>query len=117
MPIFSKLHNLFYVNKVKVIPESIYDLLTPVAFAHLIMGDGNYSSKGIALCTDSYGVEDVVRLMNVLIIRYDLKCTLQKKNDNYRIYISRRSMEKVRSIVKPHMVPSMYYKLGINALD
>lgn len=87
------------------------------------MGDGYYLSNGIALCTDSYEV-DVIRLMNVLIIRYDLKCTLSRpaggrrqKNDNYRIYISRHSIEKVRTILKSHMVPSMYYKLGINALD
>jgi hypothetical protein len=39
--------------KVKVIPENIYDLLTPVALAHWIMGDGKALSKGIALCTDS----------------------------------------------------------------
>lgn len=51
----------------------------------------------------------------MLIIRYDLKCTLhkKKKNDNYRIYIYRHSIEKVRTIVKPHMISSMYYKLGI----
>ncbi len=41
------------------------------------MGDGYYLSNGIALCTDSYEV-DVIRLMNVLIIRYDLKCTLSR---------------------------------------
>lgn len=76
------------------------------------MGDGNYKSKGLSLCTDSFSIEDVVRLMNVLIIRYDLKCTLHKSNNNYRIFISRNSMEKVVKIVKPYMIPSMYYKLG-----
>jgi hypothetical protein len=53
------------------------------------MGDGRYLSKGISLCTDSYPIEDVIRLMNVLIIRYDLKCTLHKSKNHYRIYISR----------------------------
>jgi hypothetical protein len=28
---FSELYNLFYVNKVKVIPQNIYDLLSPIA--------------------------------------------------------------------------------------
>lgn len=51
--------------------------------------------------------------MNVLIIRYDLKCSLHKSNENYRIYISRSSVGKVIEIVKPHIIPSMYYKLGI----
>jgi rRNA maturation endonuclease Nob1 len=104
---------MFYVNKVKVIPANIYDMLTPVALAHMIMGDGTYKRKGIALCTDSYSIQDVVRLMNVLVIRYELKCTLHESNGHYRIYISRNSMEKVVKLVQPFMVPSMYYKIGL----
>ena len=77
------------------------------------MGDETYKGKGIALCTDSYSIADVVRLMNVLIIRYDLICTLHKSNEQYRIYISRKSIEKVVKIVNPYMIPSMYYKIGI----
>jgi hypothetical protein len=50
--------------------------------------------------------------MNVLIIRYELKCTLHREENRYRIHISRASMEKVVRIVKPHMIPSMYYKVG-----
>lgn len=34
MPCLTELHSLFYRNGVKVIPENIYDLLTPVALAH-----------------------------------------------------------------------------------
>lgn len=34
LPCFTELHSLFYVNKVKGIPENIYELLTPVALAH-----------------------------------------------------------------------------------
>lgn len=113
LPCFAKLYYLFYVNKVKVVPYNIYDLLTPVALAHFIMGDGGFKSKGIFLCTDSYTIQDVVRIINVLIIRYDLKCTLHKSNENYRIYISRNSVHKVVKIIKPHLIPSMYYKIGI----
>ena len=50
------------------------NLLTPVASAQLIMGGGGFKSKGIFICTDSYSLPDIVRLMNVLIIRYYLKC-------------------------------------------
>lgn len=115
LPCFTEIYLLFYINKVKVIPKNIYNLLDPIAFAHLIMGDGGFKSKGIFLCTDSYSIQDVVRLMNVLIIRYDLMCTLHKSGENnFRIYISRKSVTKVIDIVKPHIVPSMYYKLGIN---
>lgn len=61
LPCFLELYDNFYVNGVKVVPENIYELLTPVAFAHLIQGDGGFKSKGIYLCTDSYTIQDVVR--------------------------------------------------------
>jgi len=114
---FTELHSLFYPQGTKIIPEALraYDLLTPVALAHWIMGDGGLKSKGIFLCTDSYSIQDVIRLSNVLIIRYDLKCTLHKSSNGrgYRIYISRNSVWKVVEIVKPYLIPSMYYKVGI----
>jgi hypothetical protein len=108
------LYNLFYINKVKVIPDDIYNLLDPVALAHWICGDGYSLSKGLALCTDSFSIKDTVKLSNVLIIRYNFKCTLHKNKENsYRIFISRKSMNSLIQIVKPHMAPSMFYKLGI----
>jgi hypothetical protein len=36
IPCMTELHSLFYRNGVKVIPENIYDLLTPVALAHIL---------------------------------------------------------------------------------
>lgn len=115
MPCFSELHSLFYVNKVKVIPDSIYDLLTPIALAHWICGDGKAASKvgGLILCTDSYSVQEVVQLMNVLMIKYRLECTLRFHTPTQpRIYIRQRSMNLLRTIVTPHMNVSMLYKLG-----
>lgn len=38
LPCFTVFYNIFYVNGVKVIPKNIYELLTPVAFTHLIQG-------------------------------------------------------------------------------
>jgi hypothetical protein len=114
MPCFTKLYYLFYANKVKVILNNIYELLNSVAFVHLIMGDGIFKSKGLILCTDSFSLPDVIRLMNVLVIRYELNCTLHVDENRYRIQISRASMEKVEIIVKPYMIPSMYYKININ---
>jgi hypothetical protein len=117
LPCFTELYSLFYYNKTKVIPVNIYDLLTPVALAHLIMGDGESRTSGLVLCTNSFTLQDVVRLMNVLIIRYRIQCLLRLKQQNnkteYLIYIRQSSMPILRSIVTPYMHPSMYYKLKI----
>jgi len=77
MPCLTELHSLFYPDGVKIIPNNIYELLTPVALAHLIMGDGSAHKSGLYICTDSYHITDVVRLINVLIIKYRLECNLK----------------------------------------
>ena len=66
LPCFTELYSLFYPSGVKVIPNNIYELLTPVALAHVIMGDGSRQRHGLILCTDSYSVSDIVRLINEL---------------------------------------------------
>ena len=68
--------------------------------AHWIMGDGSQRDTGLMLCTDSVTIQDTVRLINVLKIRYDLNSTLRIKNPGqYRIYIRQESMHKLVSIV------------------
>jgi hypothetical protein len=77
------------------------------------MGDGTWKQSGVVLCTDFYTIQDVVRLRNVLRIRYSLDCTLRNHHRNPRIYIPARSMPLLRSIVLPFMCSSIYYKLGL----
>lgn len=105
---------LFNINRVKIVPEDIYNLLTPVALAHLIMGDGVAKQHGLILCTDSYNIVDIVRLINVLMIRYNLDCTIRSHtSDQLRIYIREHSMPILRELVKNHMDKSMLYKIGL----
>lgn len=113
LPILVEFYNKFYCNGKKVIPQDIYDLLTPIALAHLIMGDGTANSNGLMLCTESYTVVDVVRLMNVLMIRYRLNCTLHNAvNDKPRIYIKHKSVKDLEAIISSYIVPSMEYKFN-----
>jgi hypothetical protein len=112
LPFLTELYHLFYVKGVKVIPavEIMYDLLTPEALAHWIMGDGKANISGLILCTDSFTIIDNVKLMNILMVRYQLECTLHGNN---RIYIKVSSMPRLRSIVLPHMCNTILYKLGL----
>lgn len=77
------------------------------------MGDGTSQSSGLIICTDSFSIEDVVKLINVLTIKYRFSCTLHSDRNRFRIYIRKNSMPQLISIVLPYMVPSMLYKLKI----
>lgn len=41
------------------------------------MGDGAKLNKGLILCTDSFTVQELITLMNVLKIKYDINSTIQ----------------------------------------
>ena len=73
---------IIYKKKIKIIPYNIYDLLIPIALAHWIMGDGAKRNKGLVLCTDSFSISDVVRLSNVLRIKYGLNTTITGFTNN-----------------------------------
>ena len=114
LPCLTELHSLFYPEGIKIVPRNIYELLTSVSLAQIIMGDGYASRHGLILCTDSYCIEDIVRLMNVLMIRYRFECTLRYHTPTQlRIYIKEGSMSLLKQIVKPHMCPSMLYKINL----
>jgi hypothetical protein len=85
------------------------------------MGDGTALPQGLILCTNSFSLPDIVRLMNVLMIRYSLDCTIHIKRRpsqkiEHLIYIKERSMPRLRTIVAPYFHSSMVYKInGKNA--
>jgi hypothetical protein len=58
------------------------------------MGDGKWlvGKFGMYLCTDSFSIPDVIRLMNVLMIKFNLDCTMIIMDKKYpRIYIKKHS--------------------------
>lgn len=78
------------------------------------MGDAESMQGGLIICTDSYSVQDEVRLMNVLIIKYRLDCRLHMSEDRPRIYIGRKSLKLLITIVRLHMVDSMLHKMALS---
>lgn len=119
-PCLNKYHDLFYKDKKKVVPSNIQDLLTPRGLAHLIMGDGFFLlDKGVVvLCTESFTKEEQELLVTVLNSKFGIKATLNKRvssssTESFRIRISKKSMDKLISLVKPYLIPKMLYKLGL----
>lgn len=59
---------------------------------------------------------DIIYLQHVLILKFNLNCTIFCNNSikkTYRIKIKNKSMPNLRLLVSPYMHPSMLYKLGI----
>lgn len=66
LPCFTKLINLWYLNKIKIIPVNIKSLLSPITLAHWIMGDGSYQNGGLHLSVYAFSISDVTLLRTAL---------------------------------------------------
>ena len=113
LPCFNDLRALWYENGVKVIPTNISDLLSPVALAHWIMGDGSKQNEGLHLSVYAYTSLENSLLVETLTNKYSLHCTIHSTDKGDRIYIDKKSMNILVPIVLPHIVPSMRYKLSL----
>lgn len=85
------------------------------------MDDGMEVKKGgLTLCTDNFTLEEVERLITILINKFNLSCTLHSKKNKdksrvyYRIYISKLSLPLLQSLVSEFMLPSMLYKINLD---
>ena len=124
-PLFTALHSLWYKwdsnkNKfIKIVPLNISEMFSEVSLAYWIMDDGYFDSHGrtktVLLCTESFTKEECIILQS-LLEKLNIKSTLKvrdKINNRYRIRISKTSVDRVISLVKPHMHKDFLYKLGI----
>lgn len=112
---FNWIHDAWYINGTKIVPQNIELYLTPLALSIWIMDDGAAVSKGLKLCTNSFSYSECQFLTQVLWNLYNLKATVQSAGtpNQYIIYIWGESMPIVNKIVSPYIIPSMKYKIII----
>lgn len=109
LPCITELYHLFYIKGKKIIPDNLFDLLTWEALAHVVQGDGSYSS-GITLQTLCFTIQELVLIINVLIIKFRLECTIHKQGNYSVIYIKSKSIKNNLHYMLPYIHPSMLYK-------
>jgi len=82
------------------------------------MDDGFTHGKGIGLCTESFTLAEVELLSKALKSKFNLVTTINVRHmsggvTGHRLFISgaKENYTKLRTIVRPFFIPSMYYKL------
>ena len=104
----------FYVEGQRRVPRLIHRWLKPRALSYWFMDDGSMKSrqsKGVILNTQSYPLNDVQRLVDVLQGNFGLQAKPRKQKEGFQIYISGKSYETFRELVKPYLIDSMLYKM------
>lgn len=121
MSAISDLHKHWYKKVgdkyIKVLPNNIEELLTPLAIAHWIMGDG-YFSGSVLICTDNFAKEEVIKLMEILEKKFSIMTNIRerklKDRSVWRIYVRKSSLDELKLLIRPYMIEEMLYKIGIN---
>ena len=129
MPYFTTYYNNWYRvhpesgKRFKVVPNNVGELLTPIALAFWLMGDGSFDGHGrgagrVSLHTNCFTLDEVKLLQAALLNNFGIESSLHniRNSDPSRGHIIRipaRSLPAIRSVCTPHMYPSLMYKLGL----
>lgn len=111
-----EVYNLFYSyidgKWVKTIKYDLFFYIDYIVLAHWIQGDGNKHRKALVLNTQSFTLKEVILLINILIIKFDIKPTLQNDRGYYRIYVNRKDLNKIKHQIYPYFVDFFLYKIN-----
>lgn len=89
--------------------------MSPIALAHLIMGDGNYDAtrNRVRIYTNGFTYADNVRLAEAIKINLNIQTSVMHDRKNqYILTIGATQLDKLREVVVPHMHTSMLYRVG-----
>ena len=108
---------VYFIRMVKkIIPSMIGELLTPLGLAYLICDDGTWCKQGrrVILCTESFTLEDVNLLVDVLNNKFHLKCYKNNRGTGgARIIIPSYSVSILQTLLASHMPSMMKHKIGL----
>lgn len=115
LPCLNAYYELFYGNGKRIVPINIIDILSPIGLSYWIIDDGSKQNKGIHLNVYSFDEQSIERLLDTLRTKYSLVCTVHyhKAHAGVRIYIYEESIPFLRAMISRHIVPSIYYKVGM----
>ena len=115
LPCFNEFYNLFYPKGIKIIPNIIGELLTPLSLAYWICDDGGWikRDKIVKISTNSFTLAEVNLLVEVLNNKFHLKCYVSKHTSGYVITIPSYSISVLQELLALHIPSMMRYKIGL----
>lgn len=108
---FGILHRYFYKDGVKILPESIFELLTPQMIAVWFMDDGSHNGGNLTLNTHGFLKKEQEKMIEYFRNKYALNAKIVKDRSKWKIAIGSYDCNKFLSIIKDFIEPSMIYKI------
>lgn len=111
LPCITELRNDFYKGSTKIVPLNLYDYLDYQMLAHWIMGDGTRKDNAKVLQTDSFTIKEVVFILNVLLLKLNIRSNIHYQRNNPVLYITTASKNRCREKLRPFKCESKLYKI------
>lgn len=119
---FKYYENLFYKKKnslrTKQVPKNIHQYLDATALAYWFMDDGSGAvsntknkTRHYVFDTQGFPLSDQKILVSALKRNFDLNFTVNRDKNYYKLNLAVESNGLFESLVRPHVIPSFYYKL------
>ena len=113
-PAFNELREQFYVESRKVVPSKLLEReLDARALAIWIMDDGAADGRQLRINTQCFSIHEVEELARILRANFGIEMRLNIDKGRFRLRCEASSMGRLKSMVAPHTIPEMLYKLSL----
>ena len=113
-PEFSHYREHFYSGDRKIVPLALLaEQLSELSLAVWLMDDGAVDRKQVRLNTQSFSFTENEALASLLRAKFGIEARLNQDKDRYRLRVSDASVQRLKDLVGPHLIPSMLYKLPL----
>ena len=109
---FAHYHNLFYVDRKKILPKSLSFLRDPLTTAVWFMDDGGKSGSGCLLNTQNFTDDEALRLLAFFRKELKIPVTLQRNHWGYRLYIPSSHRLQWKEFLSDNLREEFLYKIG-----
>ena len=113
-PEFSLYREHFYFGSRKTVPlELLNEQFSELSLAVWLMDDGAVDRKQVRLNTQSFSLNENEALASLLRAKFGIEARLNRDKDRCRLRITHASIQRLRDLVGPYLIPSMLYKLPL----
>ena len=110
LPLFTAYHTQFYSTGKKYVPSDLQ--LDPLSLAVWFMDDGARIRSAYYLNTQQFTISEQKFLKKLLLKTFGFESNLNRDKHYFRLRISTESSKKMKSLIEPHVVSCLKYKLA-----
>jgi hypothetical protein len=112
-----------------IITQTILNKITELGLAVWYMDDGctdwrktskernpqRLNREEVKICTDSFSYDSIETIVYWFKYKWGIDCHRRKRGDGWRVIVNADCIDKFFDLIRPHMIPSMMYKVDYQA--